>query len=194
MGTNHPANAIEHLEVQHRQRSVSSGMSFWAVAQCESQHEHVVRLLLMRQQFETWMPRIKHRGRIALLFPSYLFVRIVDQFYPIMWTPGVIRLLMAGDKPARLKDEIVDNIRKREVGGFVKLPLPIRQLKVGQKVRVISGSFNGHIGLYQGQTSRDRERVLLELLGQAVAVELPGKDIAPLPIVAKTVAQAQRLR
>jgi transcription antitermination factor NusG len=158
-------------------------VSFWAVVQAEAQHEHVVRLLLMRQQFETWMPRIKHHGRIALLFPSYLFVRIVDQFYPVMWTPGVVRLLMAGDKPACLKDEIMASIRKREIGGFVKLPLPNRQLKSGQKVRVIGGSFNGQIGLYQGQTSRDRERVLLELLGQAVPVELPGKDIAPLNIV-----------
>jgi transcription antitermination factor NusG len=74
------------------------------------------------------------------------------------------------------------NIRKREVNGFVKLPMPDRRLKPGQKVRIVSGSFAGQIGLYQGQTSRDRERVLLELLGQAVPVELPGKDIAPLNV------------
>jgi transcription antitermination factor NusG len=169
-------------------------MSFWAVVQTEAQHEHVVRLLLMRQRFETWMPRIKHRSRIALLFPSYLFVRIVDQFYPVMWTPGVIRLLMAGDKPACLKDEIMASIRKREIRGFVKLPLPNRQLKPGQKVRVIGGSFNGQIGLYQGQTSRERERVLLELLGQAVPVELPSKDIAPLPVASRKVAPDYGLR
>jgi transcriptional antiterminator RfaH len=160
-------------------------MNFWAVVQAEAQRERAVRLLLMRQGFETYMPRIKVRNRISLLFPTYVFVRIIDQFYSIMWTPGVVRLLMAGDKPACLKDEIITTIRKREIGGFVKLPLPNRQLKPGQKVRVIGGSFNGQIGLYEGQTSRDRERVLLELLGQAVPVELPARDIRPLDIVAR---------
>jgi transcription antitermination factor NusG len=159
-------------------------VSFWAVVQAEAQREHAARLLLMRNGFETYMPRIKVRNRISLLFPTYVFVRVIDRWYPILWTAHVIRLLMAGDKPACLKDEIMASIRKREIGGFVKLPLPNRQLKPGQKVRVIGGSFNGHIGLYQGQTSRDRERVLLELLGQAVPVELPGKDIAPLSLVA----------
>jgi transcriptional antiterminator RfaH len=159
-------------------------MSFWAVVQAEAQREHAARLLLMRLGFETYMPRIKVRNRISLLFPTYVFVRVVDRWYPILWTAHVVRLLMAGDKPAQLKDEIMASIRKREVAGFVKLPLPNRQLKPGQKVRVIAGSFNGQIGLYQGQTSRDRERVLLELLGQAVPVELPGKDIAPLSVVA----------
>jgi transcription antitermination factor NusG len=162
---------------------------YWAVIQCEAQREHITRLLLMRLGFETYAPRIKIRNRISLLFPTYIFVRIVDRWYPILWTAHVVRILMAGDKPACLKEEVMTNIRKREVNGFVKLPMSDRRLKAGQKVRIISGSFAGQIGLYQGQTTRDRERVLLELLGQAVPVELPGKDIAPL-----NVADQHRLR
>jgi len=169
-------------------------MSFWAVVQAEAQREHAVRLLLMRLGFETYMPRIRVRNRTSLLFPTYIFVRVIDRWYPILWTAHVVRLLMAGDRPAHLKDEIITTIRKREIGGYVKLPLPNRQFKSGQKVRVIAGSFNGQIGLYQGQTSRDRERVLLELLGQAVPVELPGKDLAPLSVVSRNVANSHRLR
>lgn len=154
-------------------------MSFWAVAQTQPQHEHIARLLLMRQRFETWMPRTRYRGHVGLLFPSYLFVRIVDQFYPIRRTPFIVRLLMSGDKPAELKEEIMAGLRARVVRGFVKLPLPA-PLKPGQKVKIVAGSFNGLVGLYQGQSTRDRERVLLELLGQIVPVELPAKDITPV--------------
>jgi transcriptional antiterminator RfaH len=160
-------------------------MSFWAVVQTEAQREHITRLLLMRLGFETYTPRIKIRNRISLLFPTYIFVRIVDRWYPILWTAHVVRLLMAGDKPACLKDEIMTNIRKREINGFVKLPMPDRRLKPGQKVRVISGSFAGQIGLYQGQTSREREKVLLELLGRQVPIELPSRDVAPLNIASE---------
>jgi transcriptional antiterminator RfaH len=157
-------------------------MSYWAVVQVESQCEHTVRLLLARAKYETYMPRIKVRGgRILPLFPSYLFVRIVDQFYPVMWTPRVIRLLMSGDKPARLPEKTVDEIRKRQVGGFVKLPSPPR-LRKGQHVRITRGYFEGQIAIYEGMTSKDRERVLLDLLGQKVSVELPDHDLEPLPL------------
>jgi transcriptional antiterminator RfaH len=166
-------------------------MTDWWVVQTEANFEHVARLLLMRLGYSTYMPRIKYRGplggqRIALLFQGYLFVGEREQWYPVLWTNRVVRLLMAGDRPATVKGEIVTQIRKREDShGFVKLPLPDRRLKPGQRVRVITGAFQGQIGLYEGQTGKDRERVLLELLGQAVPVDLPGKDIAPLAIAGR---------
>jgi transcription antitermination factor NusG len=153
----------------------------WAVVQTEAQREHVVRLLLMRIQHETYLPRIKVRGRIVPLFPNYVFVRCVArQWYPILWTPHVIRLLMAGDRPAQLSEEVVSQIRKREHNGIVKLPS--RQFRKGQKVQITRGSFKGYIGLYEGISGKDRQRILLELLGQTVPVELSEKDIAPLQL------------
>jgi transcriptional antiterminator RfaH len=155
--------------------------AYWAVVQIESQCEHVVRLLLMRAGFTTYLPRIKHRGRIQPLFPGYMFVRLTDQWYSVVWTIGVIRLLMSGDQPAKLGEKIVEGIRKREVGGFVRLPSPPRMRK-GQTVRIIRGYFEGQIAIYEGMTSKDRERVLLNLLGQSVPVELPSSDLEPLPV------------
>jgi len=118
----------------------------WAVVQTEAQREHAVRLLLSRLELETYLPRIKVRKRITPLFPGYLFVRLGQQFYPVLWTPHVIRLLMAGAQPARLPDEIINQFRNRERGGLVRLPQPPR-LRLGQPVKVIRGSFEGQIGL-----------------------------------------------
>jgi transcription antitermination factor NusG len=160
-------------------------MSYWAVAQVESQCEHTVRLLLMRARYETYMPRIKTRSRIAPLFPGYLFVRIVDRWYPVIWTVGVVRVLMCGDHPAALAEDIVTSIRKRERAGFVMLPTPSKRLKKGQNVRISNGSFHGHIGLYDGMSSHECVRVLLDLLGRKVSVELPDRDLEPLPVVAR---------
>jgi transcription antitermination factor NusG len=141
-----------------------------------------VRLLLMRARFETYCPRIRRRGRIAFLFPSYVFVRLKANlhWYPIVWTPHVVRLIMAGERPANLSEGIVADLKRRERGGFVPLPRAAR-LQKGQQVRVISGSFEGHLGIYDGQTNRERERVLLEMLGRQVVAELPARDIVPVP-------------
>jgi transcription antitermination factor NusG len=157
-------------------------MSYWAVVQVESQCEHVVRLLLMRARYETYLPRIRVRSRIASLFPGYLFVRIVDRWYPVIWTVGVVRLLMSGDQPARLPERTMVEIRKREIGGFVKLPSPTNRLRKGQRVRIVSGSFEGQTALCEGMSGKDRVWVLLNLMGQKVPVELPGRDVEPLPV------------
>src|SRR5215510_9998156 len=166
-------------------RNSHGSVSFWAVVQCETQREHAVRLLLMRAGYETYLPRIRARNRITPLFAGYLFVRLSRwRWYFVMWTPHVIRLLMSGDQPAQLPEEIVTQIRKREHNGLVRLP--IRRLRKGERIRIVRGNFEGHIGLYDGMSGKDRERVLLELLGQHVPVELPAKDIAPLNVARET--------
>jgi len=159
-------------------------MSWWVV-QTEAQREHVVRLLLMRHGFTTYAPRIKHRGRIAWLFPAYVFVAAREQFYSVLWTPHVVRLLMSGDRPAYLAADVIAELHDRETkDGFVRLPPARPRLKTGQNVRIAKGAFCGQIGLYDGMSSHQRARVLLELLGRKVGVELPESDLVPLEIVA----------
>lgn len=151
-------------------------MSYWAVAQTQPQRERIARIWLMRSGYETYSPRVKLRfGRIIRLYPNYLFVRIVERFYPILSTPGIVRLCMSGDRPAPLPDTVIRRLRRREVGGFVRLRR--HRPKHGQKVRILHGTFEGRMALYEGMSGEERERVLLELLGQMVSVELPSKDV-----------------
>ena len=150
----------------------------WSVLQTEPQREHLVRILLMRQSFETFLPRIKVRSRVQLLFPSYLFVHISERFHPILWCPHVSQLLMSGDKPARLPESFISELKSRERGGFVRLPRPPAIFREGQRVRIVRGSFEGQFGVYQGMNGKERERVLLDLLGQAVPVVLPTQSLA----------------
>ena len=158
-------------------------MSYWSVVQTETQREHIARMWMMRSGYETYAPRIKiNRKRAALLFPSYIFVHIVERWYPITWTPGVLRLLMNGDQPARLRDEIVTRIKKQEVKGFVQLPS--KEPKLGSKMKIIRGPFAGRVAVFDGMSGPERERVLLELLGQTVPVVLPTRDAMLIPDVA----------
>jgi transcriptional antiterminator RfaH len=158
-------------------------MSYWAVVQTESQREHTVRLLLMRAEYETYMPRTRSKpGKVSLLFPTYVFVRIIDRWYPVRWTAGVSRVIMSGEQPARLEDKIVEAIKRREVRGFVKLDPP-KKLKVGAQVRVLRGSFEGQIGIYAGMSRQQRERILLDLLGRKTPVEMKIGDFVPMMAV-----------
>ena len=152
---------------------------YWTVAVAQSSRETTVQAFLAKDGFEVYWPRIKTETRTAALFPGYLMVRVVVRWYPIRWCPGVLKVLMNGDKPARLADAIVDEIKGREVQGFVKLPQP-PTLQNGQSVRVKHGMFAGHAAIYAGMSGSQRERVLLDLLGQSVTVTLPIGNVEPM--------------
>jgi transcription antitermination factor NusG len=152
---------------------------YWTVAVAQTSREDFVQTLLKREGFEVYWPRIRAGQKISALFPGYLMVRVAVRWYPIRWCPGVLKVLMTGDRPAKLADTVVDEIKGREVRGFVKLPKP-PGLKPGDQVRVKSGAFSGRTAIYDGMSGPERERVLLDLLGQSVPVLIPIGCIEPM--------------
>src|SRR5262245_15792418 len=156
--------------------------AYWAVAQIESQRERTAADFLAQSGFDCYLPKLKVKQRAVPLFPGYLFVQIVSQWYPVRWSVGVVRLLMAGDMPARLDEKEITALRRREGrDGFVKIPK--YGLQLGQSVRVVKGSFVGHVAIFDGMSGHERSRILLELLGRKTCVELPSKDIVAMDVL-----------
>lgn len=151
-------------------------MSYWTVVRTTSFRENAVADQLRRAGFPVYLPRTQERARDQLrtvpLFPCYLFAQVVERWAPIVATVGVVRLLRAGDGPARLPDYVIDELHKREVDGIVRLP-PLRR---GQAVRIVRGSLKGQFAIYQGMSGRDREHVLLSFLGREVHAEIRAGD------------------
>jgi len=146
-------------------------MSDWLVAITRHNRESSVESLLREEGFETYLPRIREkillRGRAYYrqvpLFPSYIFVAMLQTAHIIARTSGVLGVLRgAGDHWATISDAIIRELKSRQCRrGFVQL----QRFRIGQKVRIKSGPFAGRVGLYQGMSSPQREAVLLELIG-----------------------------
>ena len=74
---------------------------------------------------------------------------------------------MFGETLATLPERDIERIRSMEDEmGMVVLP----QFNEGQEVRFHKGAFSGQTGIYQGQSSQDRCKVLLSYLGRMVPV------------------------
>ena len=163
-------------------------MGFWAVARTACGREAFASARVQDAGFEIFLPRTRLRtGKSIALFPGYFFVSVETSWRGIEKAIGVIGLIMAGNRPAACPDREIEKIRAgMNRNGFFRLPVPGRplQLENGQIVRIKYGSFRGLQGLYYGQSAREREFVLLELLGRRVPVELPGDalDVAPREI------------
>jgi transcriptional antiterminator RfaH len=158
-------------------------MPFWGIAQTESQRETYAAYFLDRAGFDIYLPRIRikrlRKERTVPLFPSYIFIRIVDQWHVINSTIAIQNLIMSSGTPARIRDEELNKIRSREVNGIVKLPKAPNQYSRGDRLMIAKGSFRGHVALFEGMSAHDRVAVLMDLLGRKVKLDLAIADVTP---------------
>lgn len=152
----------------------------WSVVQTESQRENVAAEFLKAAAYTVYLPKILVKKRVAPLFPGYLFVAIGEHWWSVRWSVAVVRVLMADDVPARVPDKVVAGIMKREGSdGLVRLP-KARGLMRGDAVRIVGGSFAGHLAIYEGMSGDARVCVLLEMLGRRVPVSLGRGDVVAM--------------
>jgi transcriptional antiterminator RfaH len=83
-----------------------------------------------------------------------------------------------GKTPTPLPTELIKEIRAREDSeGMVTLNRDL-EIKQGDKVTVINGAFNEHVGIFECQNEDARIVILLNLLGRDVRVRLPSSAIS----------------
>jgi transcriptional antiterminator RfaH len=167
-------------------------MPYWAAARLQLHRESLALNFLKVRGFDTFLLRIREcrmvRGRRLMitppLFPGYAFIGIELQWHAARWTPGVSSLVMDGERPARVPDADIAELRARERDGFVvlpKQPAPKSSLHPGDRLRVRNGPFTGSFGLCAGMAPRDRVLVLLQMLGAERKVAFPRGDIGVAP-------------
>ena len=156
----------------------------WFVVSTKVRREPFAEDQLRRRGVETFLPRImesngfQSASLIAPLFPNYLFVRIMleQQYFDVVWTPGVRKFIGFGALPSVVDDAVVDFLRTR-MGpeGVVRLRLTFQ---AGDLVRVKRGPLEGLVGIIENPgCGRGRVRVLMELLRRQTRVELPQRMI-----------------
>jgi transcription antitermination factor NusG len=118
----------------------------------------------------------KIAAQAAPLFPAYACVLIELQWHAARWSPGVLRLVLAGDRLARVPDKVIADLKGHERDGLVELPPP-PSFQRGDPVRIVRGVFTGQLALFEGQRPHERVAVLLQLLGR---VELAKRDIVAI--------------
>jgi transcriptional antiterminator RfaH len=160
----------------------------WFVVQTRAHSEAKASDNLMRQGFQTYLPRYlkqrRHARRVdvvaAPLFPGYLFVAIdmtTQRWLAIQSTVGVVRLVRDGDRPAPVPGQVLSALKVREdEAGYICLR-PAPGFAVGDKVRVQGGAFDDCLGIYQGMSGQERVAILLDLLGRKVRVVLGAEVI-----------------
>lgn len=150
----------------------------WHLVQTKPGQIQTADANLRRQGITTFIPLIRavqKRGgrRITTrrpLFANYIFIGVDPaemRWSAINSTYGVSRLVsFEAGRPAVVRDTLIEALRVRcDEDGCVAGP---DDLRVGEQVKILSGPFADLVGRVDRLDSRDRVRILLDLLGQDV--------------------------
>jgi transcription antitermination factor NusG len=135
--------------------------------------------LPMREVLSRWKDRKK---RIWLpLFPGYVFLRQVDtpeNRFRVLNMPGAVRFVGHEGHADRIPDDRIDAVRR-----FLETKIaidPYPYLRMGQRVEIIAGPLKGIQGILIQKKGRFRFVLRVDLIRQAVSIEIDSSDVRPL--------------
>ncbi len=167
---------------------VEPSASQWVVVNTHPSRERYASEHLIRQGYEVYCPmgvkRIRHARRVQdvprPLFPSYLFASVdlsVQPWRPILSTYGVRSVIRSGDTPQTLDSGFIAALKAREVDGLVRRPES--PFLVDQHVLIQEGPLHGLVGRILELREKDRVVLLLEMLNQAVKLQVHANALRP---------------
>lgn len=146
----------------------------WYALHTKPHKERQVASLLCSREIEIFLPLLRvnpvnpRAAREKPYFPSYLFVHVdldVIGLSTLRWTPGLLRMVEFGGDLGTVPASLISQIRDRLTDIRAAGGLSLESLSAGDRVRVVSGTFEGYEGVFDTRLSgAERVRVLLELI------------------------------
>jgi len=158
----------------------------WYAIWTRSRHEQVVREQLLQKHIETFLPTVTKWSRWKdrkkkidwPLFPGYCFARFNPRAerLPVLKCTGVVSIISSqAGEPAAIPEYEIDGIRQLVESDLAFDPCPM--IREGMMVEVIHGPLRGVIGRLLRKNEKARLVLSVDLIGQAVSVEVDAADV-----------------
>lgn len=120
----------------------------------------------------------KKTEREEKIYPGYVLVEMImdeDSWYVVRHTAGVTKFVGSAKKPIPAKDSEIKRILYKTQTTVAKVELDV---KVGDKVRIVSGPFSDFIGdITEVYPDKSKLRATVSIFGRETPVELEYKQI-----------------
>lgn len=177
------------------EKEIKAPQKKWYVVHTYSGHENKVKVNLEKrteymnmgdkifrievpQKTITKMKDGKKQEKEEKIFPGYVLVEMImddDSWYVVRHTAGVTKFVGSSKKPIPAKDSEIKKIIHRAQSQVAKVELDV---KVGDKVRIVSGPFSDFIGdITEVYPDKSKIRATVSIFGRETPVELEYKQI-----------------
>lgn len=148
----------------------NKGQHYWTAAVAFRKEEYRAAHHVEKMGFQYYLPEIREEGSKSrnLLFPGYIFVRLLDGWHSLLHQPGIARIFLHNEKPVPVRESDIKKLKSFEdPDGFIKFP---RRVRVGMMARIRES-----LGAMAGQRCRV---VALKDQNRCVAlVSIMGRDV-----------------
>jgi transcriptional antiterminator RfaH len=160
----------------------------WYVVNTLPHREFRAELQLTNQGFRVFVPQrlktVRHARKLtnvrAPFFPRYIFIELdlsYHQWRSVNGTFGVASLVMRRDLPHPVPGGVVEAmLASVDEDGLVCFE---QKLKIGSSVRLTAGPFADKLGILDRLDDAGRVRVLLEIMGTTVPVQVMSQFVMP---------------
>jgi transcriptional antiterminator NusG len=159
----------------------------WYAVWTRSRHEQSVREQLERKDILSFLPTITRWSRWKdrkkkiewPLFPGYCFAQFdPENALPVLKCVGVVNIVSFEGKPASIPESELDSVRLLVSSELQYDPCPM--IHEGMMVSVVHGPLKGVVGrLMRKEAAKARLVLSVNLIGQAVSVEVDAADVKP---------------
>lgn len=158
----------------------------WFALWTRSRHEQVVREQLEQKGVEAFLPTVTRWSRWKdrkkkidwPLFPGYCFARFNPrERLPVLKCMGVVNIISFEGEPAPIPEHEIYGIRQLVESDLAYDPCPL--IREGEMVEVKSGPLKGVVGRLLRKGAHARLVLSVDLIGQAVSVEVDAADVKP---------------
>ena len=158
----------------------------WYAIWTRSRHEQVVREQLEQKGFEAFLPTLPKWSRWKdrtkkidwPLFPGYCFARFDPaERLPVLKCTGVVNIISFNGEIVPIPEPEISGIRRLVESELQYDPCPL--IREGAMVEVTHGPLKGVIGRLMRKGTHARLVLAVDLIGQAVSVEVDASDVRP---------------
>jgi transcription antitermination factor NusG len=169
--------------------SVPEGQAAWYALYTRSRFEKKMLTELSDRSIEVFLPmreilsRWKDRKKRVWipLFPGYIFVNQVDtpaNRYRVLNIPGAVRFVGFNSQTTPIPEQQIEGVRRFLESNLALDPYPY--ITIGKRVEVTAGPLKGIQGTLVQKKGRFRFVLQVDLIRQAVSVEIDASDVRPV--------------
>ncbi len=139
-------------------------MEDWFVLNTKPKKEFQVEKLFQECGFKVYNPKYIQDNKIFPFFSGYEFIYFnhPGEYKKVKYTRGVKRIVGNVQGPIPVQEKIIEEIKKREINGFIELDKYGSEPEAGDEVQIMEGAMKGLKGIFKKElTPKERAIVLL---------------------------------
>jgi len=163
----------------------------WYVVYANIKCEFRAEKGLLAKGYDVFLPRtrrwIRHARkkteRVLPLLPRYLFVGFdinLMPWYEIRNTDGVEGVLSNNTIPVAVPAAAIEDLRVMQEMGVFDETTEVLRLSVGDRVKMVTGPFAGHVCTLKSARGKERVEVIMALFGRENVLRVPLSALRPV--------------